>query len=360
MFASSTAAAWKSLVLRLARRKAADASFTPNLDDPRSALDETIGRVLLERAQAGFLILALANVVFCIRDYWVRLPWAGELTLVRSVQLVLLLVLFVALRQLRSRRHQRWVVVLATLTANATSAAEALVRHEMTAEPATVLAMVMGAATMFPWGIGAQLVLVVSSTTAILVPLYHLQGSLQAAFSHTGIVVAALLFTSCYIAHVFQRSLIAVEQRNIELRGYQDVVENASDLVQCLSADGVLTYVNEAWRHALGYSGNDIVGLVWSDILSADCRADCLQLFQRLMGGERIGSFDATLVTKSGRQIMVEGSASRAVRDGQPVGSRWLLRDVTARKQAEAERQRAEHERRAAEEALRRIEEHFR
>jgi two-component system sensor histidine kinase/response regulator len=360
MFAGSAAASRKSLVPGRARPQAAGVSFTPNLEDPRTQLEETIDCVLVDRAQAGFLILALANVVFCIRDFWVRLIWAPELALVRAAQLVLLVIALFALRQPKMRPYLRWVLVLAAMTANATSATEALVRHEMAVEPATVLAFVMGAATVLPWGLGPQLAEVLSSVAAILLPLYVLQGSLQAALTHTGVVVAALLVLSCYLAHAVRHSLIAVELRNIELRGYQDVVENTSDLVQCLSAAGALTYVNDAWRHALGYSGEEVVQLTLSDILSPDCRHECLQWFHRLMQGEPVGAFDATLVTRDGRHIMVEGTASCAVRDGRPVGSRWLLRDVTARKQAEMEREWAEHERHAAEEALRRSEEHFR
>ena len=360
MFASIAAAARKVSAWRTARVHATDVTFTPNLDDPRLAVEETLNRLLLERARGGFFILAWANVVFCMRDFWVQLACAQELATVRAAQLLMLLISLVAMRQPRARAYLRYVLVFAAMTANATSATEALVRHEMTAEPATVLAFVMGAATVLPWGLGAQLVAVASSATAMLLPLYYLQGSLQAAFTHTGVVVAALLVVSCYIAYVFQHSLIAVEQRNIELRGYQGVVENASDLIQCLSANGNLTYVNEAWRHALGYADQEVIRLTLADILSADCRAECLQLFDRLMRREPIGAFDATFVTKDGTHIMVEGTASCAVRDGQPVGSRWLLRDVTARKQAEMERLRAEAERQEAEEALRRSEEHFR
>ena len=360
MFANIAAAARKFLALRTARAKVVDVTFTPNLDDPRTALEEKLNSLLLERARAGFFILAWANVVFCLRDFSVHLACARDLAVVRTAQLVLLLIALVAMRQPQLRRWLRWVLVLAAMTANATSATEALVRREITAEPSTVLGFLVGAATLLPWGLGPQLALVASSTTAVLVPLYWLQGSLQAAFTHTGVVVAALLAASCYMAYAVRHSLLTVELRNLELRGYQDVVENTSDLVQCLSADGALTYVNGAWRQALGYSDQEVVRLTLSDILGADCRADCLRLFHRLMDGEPIGAFDTTLVTKAGAQIMVEGTASCAVRDGRPVGSRWLLRDVTARKQAEMEREHAEQERREAEAALRRSEEHFR
>jgi PAS domain S-box-containing protein len=360
MFPSIAAAHWRLPAARTVRPKAADVSFTPNLDDPRAVLKETLGRLLVERARAGFFIVAVANVVFCIRDSWVGLASAPELALVRTVQLVLIFIALWALRQPGLQKYRIWVLLLAVVSANATSVAEALVRQEIAGEPATVLAFVMAAGTLLPWGLVPQSMAVASGLTAMLVPIYCLHGSVHEAFTHTGVVVAVLLVTSCYIAYTFNRSLLEVERRNLELRGYQGVVESASDLIQCLSADGALTYVNEAWRRALGYSAQEIAHLTLSDILSDDCRAECLQLFQRLMRREGIGAFDATLVTKHRRHIMVEGTASCAVRDGRPVGSRWLLHDVTARKQAESERQRAEQERRAAEEALRRSEEHFR
>ena len=43
---------------------------------------------------------------------------------------------------------------------------------------------------------------VASGVAAMLVPLYCLRGSVHEAFTRTGVVVAALLATSCYIAYI--------------------------------------------------------------------------------------------------------------------------------------------------------------
>ena len=108
-------------------------------------------------------------------------------------------------------------------------------------------------------------------------------------------------------------------------------------MIQCLSADGAVTYANQAWGRTLGYNKEEVVGLSLADILSPDSRAQWAQSFQRLLRGEHVETIEATFLTKDGRPIMVEGTASCAVQDEQPVGVRCVLRDVTRRKRAEAE-----------------------
>ncbi|MCH8051342.1 MAG: PAS domain S-box protein, partial [Chloroflexi bacterium] len=68
---------------------------------------------------------------------------------------------------------------------------------------------------------------------------------------------------------------------------YRDLFENASDLVQIVALDGSLMYVNRAWREALGYSEEEIPGLSLLDIIHPDARAECSEMFQKVMTGEK-------------------------------------------------------------------------
>jgi len=208
----------------------------------------------------------------------------------------------------------------------------------------------LGAATLLPWGLWSQLTAVAAGAVAMLVPIVIIQGNFDAAETHTALVAGALMATSCYLAYALERYRVAIERRNLELRGYQEVVENAHDLIHCLSADGAVTYANQAWGRTLGYTKEEVVGVSLADILSPDSRMQWEHSFQRLMRGEHVETIEATFLTRDGRPIMVEGTASCAVQDGQPVGVRCLLRDVTRRKRAEAELQQAK---RAAEAANR-------
>jgi PAS domain S-box-containing protein len=322
-------------------RDAETVAFTPNLEDSRRELRDKAEQLLVERGRAGGWILVVVNVLFCVRDFWMRAPWAVDLVFVRALQLVLLAAAFWILRRPALRRWARVVMLLMVITASGISATEAIVRHDLAAEAPTVLALLLGAATLMPWGLWPQVAATVAGVLAMLVPMAVIDGNFQAAETHAALVVGALLTASCYLAYALERYRVTIEQRNLDLRGYQDVVENAHDLIFCLSADAGVTYANQAWCAAFGYRKEEVPRLSLGDIVSPDSRAEWQQRFARLMWEQHVATVDATFLTKDGRAIMVEGTASCVVQDGQSVGVRCLLRDVTRRKLAEAELQRA-------------------
>ena len=324
--------------------------FTPNLEDPHRQLEETRRGLLLERGRAGFWILVAANVLLCVRDFGDGSPFALPLLGVRSLQLLLLAMALWALGRPRLQPWAIGIMVLGVASATGISAMEALVRHDIAGEPPTVIATLLGAAMMLPWGLWPQVGVVAAGALAILLPTYVLEGSIASLLTHTGVVAAIVLAASCYVAYALERFRAALARQNVDLRGYQDVVENASDLIHCLAPDGTLTYANNAWRQMMGYSEAEIEGLALADLVGPDSRGECLQLLERLMGGAELGPIETTFLTKRGRRLMVEGTASRALEAGHGVGSRWLLRDVTARKLAEAELQRAKAAAEAAKE----------
>ncbi len=66
-----------------------------------------------------------------------------------------------------------------------------------------------------------------------------------------------------------------------------------------------------------------------------------MEVFERVMRGEKIDKVEATFMTKAGKKIIVEGSVNCKIVDGEPVSTRSIFRDITERKQAEAEIQNA-------------------
>ncbi len=117
----------------------------------------------------------------------------------------------------------------------------------------------------------------------------------------------------------------------------RDFFDNANDLIQSVAPDGRFMYVNRAWRETLGYTEDEIAGLSLFDIIHPDSRAHCMEIFQRVMDGEKVDRIEAAFVTKDGRTILVEGSANCRFQDGKPVATRGIFRDISERKQAEEE-----------------------
>jgi len=138
------------------------------------------------------------------------------------------------------------------------------------------------------------------------------------------------------IGQFVERRQAERELKNSEER-YRDLFENASDLIQSAAPDGALIYVNRAWRETLGYSEEDVRNLTLFDIIHPDSLPHCMEMFKRVMSGEKLTHVEAMFVTKEGRTITVEGSTSCNLKDGKPVATRSIFRDITERKRFEAE-----------------------
>jgi PAS domain S-box-containing protein len=120
---------------------------------------------------------------------------------------------------------------------------------------------------------------------------------------------------------------------------YQDLFENCSDLIQSVSPEGRLLYVNRAWRETLGYDGAELAEMNVFNIVHPDCRDHCGAVFQKLMAGADVGVVDVIFVTKSGQRVELEGNLNIQTENGKPVASRGIFRNVTARKQVEKQLQ---------------------
>ncbi|MFC1558799.1 PAS domain S-box protein, partial [candidate division KSB1 bacterium] len=119
---------------------------------------------------------------------------------------------------------------------------------------------------------------------------------------------------------------------------YRDLFENASDMIQSVGLDGTILYVNNAWKKTLGYTDEEISNLRLSDIIHPDSREHCNQVFQKVISEIPVSNIEAAFITKTGKKILVEGSANCKMENGKPVSTRGIFHNVTERKKAEDER----------------------
>lgn len=115
----------------------------------------------------------------------------------------------------------------------------------------------------------------------------------------------------------------------------RELLHEINDLVQSVDVDGRFLYVNRAWLKTLGYGESEVDNLNISDIIHPGSKEHCMEMFQRVMKGEKVGTVEAEFVTKAGKAITVEGSSNCSLVDGKPVATRSIFRDVTGRKEAE-------------------------
>jgi PAS domain S-box-containing protein len=128
-----------------------------------------------------------------------------------------------------------------------------------------------------------------------------------------------------------QEALQASEER------YRDLFENASDLIQCVDTRGRILYANRAWHETLGYSREDLKVISLFDVIHPESKEHCNELLKRLMSGKKIDRIEALFRTKSGEIVVLEGTASCGFENGITPVSNGIFRDITKRKQAEAE-----------------------
>jgi len=115
----------------------------------------------------------------------------------------------------------------------------------------------------------------------------------------------------------------------------RDLFENAHDIIQSVGPDGHFQYVNRAWLATLGYTRNDVAKLTLWDVVHPDSQDHCREVFQAVLSGRETDHVEATFVSKDNKKILVEGNISGRFKEGKPIATRGIFRDVTQRKEYE-------------------------
>jgi len=111
---------------------------------------------------------------------------------------------------------------------------------------------------------------------------------------------------------------------------YKQLLDETTELVQSVDAEGRVIYANNALLTALGYSSGDVGGLNITDLIAPESREHCAEAMARVMKGEDSGVLDAIFLTKTGARVLVSGRASCHFEEGRPAYTRGVFRDVTA------------------------------
>lgn len=126
-----------------------------------------------------------------------------------------------------------------------------------------------------------------------------------------------------------------------ELEGeerYKDLFENAHDLIHITALDGTLLYVNPSWINALDYTQEEIQGKSFFSFLDpADVERFKNYRNTIINSLESSNQITFSIKTKTGKKITVEGFVSLKIKDGKPIYTRGIFRDITAKINNEAE-----------------------
>lgn len=150
-----------------------------------------------------------------------------------------------------------------------------------------------------------------------------------------------------YLAGV-SRDISELKSKELALKEseerFRDLFENALDLIQSVEQDGSFNYVNLAWKETLGYDRSDLEKLRVFDVIHSDYLDEFIVYFEEVLKGHVVKGFETVLETKSGGQVIVEGSSTCRRIEGQPTVVRTIYRNITTRKEAEAKVESAQKE----------------
>ena len=114
------------------------------------------------------------------------------------------------------------------------------------------------------------------------------------------------------------------------------VVDASSDAILSKTLAGVITSWNASAERIFGYTAEEIVGTNIRRLIPDERQAEEDEILARLRKGEYIDHYETVRVTKDGRPLDVSLSISPITDlSGQIIGASKIIRDVTARKEAD-------------------------
>ncbi|HOI07547.1 MAG TPA: PAS domain S-box protein, partial [Deltaproteobacteria bacterium] len=118
---------------------------------------------------------------------------------------------------------------------------------------------------------------------------------------------------------------------------YRSILDNMEEAYYEVDLEGNFTFFNVKAMMALGYTNEEMDGMNFRTFVDEENAGKVFREYHRVFTtGRPIAGFDWEVISKDGARIPVESSVSLKLdRDGNPVGFRGVVRDITERKKAE-------------------------
>ncbi len=130
------------------------------------------------------------------------------------------------------------------------------------------------------------------------------------------------------------RKLAELKLRESEER-YRTLVESATDVIFTLSPEGLITSLNPAFETIVGWQREDWIGKNYLPILHPEDQGRAIELFGRVLKGEKLPSFELRILHPSGGYIILEITVVPLFEGETIKAILGIARDVTQRKEKE-------------------------
>ena len=128
-----------------------------------------------------------------------------------------------------------------------------------------------------------------------------------------------------------EEALTQSEQR------FRDLFENASDVIYTADFDGNFTSINRSGERMTGYTHEEALHLNFSQVVSPETYKLVQEMTARKLQNHDETVYELEFFKKNGEPLLVEVSSRAIFKNGKPVGIQGIGRDITQRKQVEAE-----------------------
>lgn len=119
---------------------------------------------------------------------------------------------------------------------------------------------------------------------------------------------------------------------------HRALVENVQDVIWWTLPEGMTRYVNPRVTEVLGYQPEDLIGRPFFEFVLIEYRDRVVRAYQQVVESEDgRGHFTLPLLARDGRTVWLEGNGINLRQAGQPLNRLAMLRDITERRQLEAE-----------------------
>ena len=133
------------------------------------------------------------------------------------------------------------------------------------------------------------------------------------------------------VSDITERKKALEELQQSEER-FRTLFENTEDLIHRVNEGKCFVDVNPKWLEMLEYSRDEVKDLHISDILRQDQISRYNEIFDRVCQGEEIKNFETVFVSKTGKEIIVEGNIRGQFKEGKFIATVGIFRDITKKK----------------------------
>ena len=156
-----------------------------------------------------------------------------------------------------------------------------------------------------------------------------------------GEAVAALRILARLVVHELEHARQLASARDEEARRFRALIQNGSDVVTILDADGTQRYVSPSVEGVLGYDPDEFLGLDGARFVHPDDAARARALFEELLRHpSRPVRTELRLRHRDGSWRWMETTATNLLAAPDVAGIVVNARDVTERRQLEEQRER--------------------